>query len=125
MKSFPLLLTLALLPASALAEQQCKFNQPQALELDLAGAKAVVFEVNSHELRLQHLHLDVLHGRLLWYGPRVLSLETAAPPASPAGGPVRNILRHCISIIDGFGLFTGFHLLRPHLCQPLPGAHRQ
>lgn len=53
MKSFPLLLTLALLPASALAEQQCKFNQPQALELDLAGAKAVVFEVNSHDLRLQ------------------------------------------------------------------------
>lgn len=53
MKITPLLFALALLPASAFAEEHCKFSQPQALELDLAGAKSVVFEVNSHELRLQ------------------------------------------------------------------------
>lgn len=47
------LLALSLLPAAALAEPHCKFTQPQALELDLSGAKAVVFEVNSHDLRLQ------------------------------------------------------------------------
>lgn len=50
----PLLFALTLLPAGAFAaEQHCKFSQPQALDLDLAGAKAVVFEVNSHDLRLQ------------------------------------------------------------------------
>lgn len=49
----PLLFALALLPASAFAEEHCKFSQPQALDLDLAGAKAVVFEVNSHDLKLQ------------------------------------------------------------------------
>lgn len=49
----PVLLALALLPVSALAaEQHCKVSQPQALDLDLTGAKAVVFEVNSHDLRL-------------------------------------------------------------------------
>jgi len=53
MKITPLLFALALLPASAFAEEHCKFSQPQALELDLAGVKAVVFEVNSHDLRLQ------------------------------------------------------------------------
>lgn len=49
----PLLFALALLPASAFAEEHCKFSQPQALDLDLAGAKAVVFEVNSHDLKLR------------------------------------------------------------------------
>lgn len=50
----PLLIALTLLPAGAFAtEQHCKFSQPQALQLDLAGAKAVVFEVNSHDLKLQ------------------------------------------------------------------------
>jgi len=53
MKITPLLLALSLLPASAFAEQHCQFSKPQALDLDLAGAKAVVFEVNSHDLRLQ------------------------------------------------------------------------
>lgn len=50
----PLLLALTLLPISAFAaEEHCKFSQPKALDLDLTGAKAVVFEVNSHDLRLQ------------------------------------------------------------------------
>ncbi|MGH8052472.1 MAG: DUF4097 family beta strand repeat-containing protein [Stenotrophomonas sp.] len=50
----PLLLALTLLPISAFAaEEHCKFSQPRALDLDLSGAKAVVFEVNSHDLRLQ------------------------------------------------------------------------
>ena len=53
MKIKPILFALALLPASAFAEEHCKFSQPQALDLDLGGAKAVVFEVNSHDLRLQ------------------------------------------------------------------------
>ncbi|WP_305804911.1 DUF4097 family beta strand repeat-containing protein [Stenotrophomonas sp. YIM B06876] len=43
---------LLLLPASAFAAPQCKHSQPKALDLDLAGAKAVVFEVNSHDLHL-------------------------------------------------------------------------
>jgi len=37
----------------ALADEHCRFSQPKALELELAGAKAVVFEVNSHDLKLQ------------------------------------------------------------------------
>lgn len=50
----PLLLALTLLPISAFAaEEHCKLSQPKALDLDLTGAKAVVFEVNSHDLRLQ------------------------------------------------------------------------
>lgn len=53
MKTMSLLLSLALLPASALADDHCKFSRPQALDLDLAGAKAVVFEVHSHQLELQ------------------------------------------------------------------------
>ena len=49
----PLLFALALLPASAFAaDQHCKFSQPQAMDLDVAGVKTVVFEVNSHDLRL-------------------------------------------------------------------------
>ncbi len=47
------LFALALLPAAAMADDHCKVSQPKALELDLAGAKAVVFEVNSHDLKLQ------------------------------------------------------------------------
>lgn len=46
--------SLLLLPLTALAnEPQCKFNEPRDLKLDLAGAKAVVFEVNQHDLVLQ------------------------------------------------------------------------
>lgn len=45
--------SLLLLPLSALADEpQCKFNEPRELKLDLAGAKAVVFEVNQHDLVL-------------------------------------------------------------------------
>ncbi|MGV8958799.1 MAG: hypothetical protein ACOH1V_00165 [Stenotrophomonas sp.] len=43
---------LLLLPGAAFAAEQCKHSQPQALDLDLAGAKAVVFEVNSHDLHI-------------------------------------------------------------------------
>lgn len=53
MKITSVLFALALLPATAFAEQHCKFSQPQALDLQLGGVKAVVFEVNSHDLRLQ------------------------------------------------------------------------
>jgi hypothetical protein len=46
--------SLLLLPLTALAnEPQCRFNEPRDLKLDLAGAKAVVFEVNQHDLVLQ------------------------------------------------------------------------
>jgi len=46
--------SLLLLPLTAFAnEPQCKFNEPRDLKLDLAGAKAVVFEVNQHDLVLQ------------------------------------------------------------------------
>lgn len=49
-----LLLTTALLmlPALALAEE-CKFSEPRSLQLDLAGARSVRFEVNSNNLHLQ------------------------------------------------------------------------
>jgi len=46
--------SLLLLPLTALADEpQCKFNAPRDLKLDVAGAKAVVFEVNQHDLVLQ------------------------------------------------------------------------
>ncbi|MEN5264275.1 DUF4097 family beta strand repeat-containing protein [Stenotrophomonas sp. TWI587] len=46
--------SLLLLPLTALAnEPQCTFNEARDLKLDLAGAKAVVFEVNQHDLVLQ------------------------------------------------------------------------
>lgn len=48
----PLLFVLALLPATAIAGERCKFERPVSLDLDLSGARAVVFEVNSHDLRL-------------------------------------------------------------------------
>ena len=47
-----LLAGLMLAPLSAFAADRCEHMAPQDLKLDLAGAKAVVFEVNSHELRL-------------------------------------------------------------------------
>lgn len=41
------------LPLTALADTpQCRFTAPRDLTLDLAGAKAVVFEVNQHDLVL-------------------------------------------------------------------------
>lgn len=50
-----LLLTASLLvlPALAVAGEQCKFSEPRTLALDLAGAKSVRFEVNSNNLHLQ------------------------------------------------------------------------
>ncbi|MEN4952073.1 DUF2807 domain-containing protein [Stenotrophomonas sp. TWI819] len=46
--------SLLLLPLTTLAnEPQCKFNEARDLKLDLTGAKAVVFEVNQHDLVLQ------------------------------------------------------------------------
>jgi hypothetical protein len=48
------LASLLLLPLTALAQEpQCKFNAPRDLKLDVAGAKAVVFEVNQHDLVLK------------------------------------------------------------------------
>ncbi|WP_313346236.1 DUF4097 family beta strand repeat-containing protein [Stenotrophomonas sp.] len=48
------LASLLLLPLTALADEpQCKFNAPRDLKLNVAGAKAVVFEVNQHDLVLQ------------------------------------------------------------------------
>lgn len=45
--------SLALLsPLAAFAAQPCANSAPRALTLDLAGAKAVVFEVESHDLRV-------------------------------------------------------------------------
>ncbi|MCW4455425.1 DUF2807 domain-containing protein [Flavobacterium sp. MXW15] len=44
---------LLLAPVAALASPQCQHSESRELKLDLAGAKAVVFEVNSHNLRLQ------------------------------------------------------------------------
>ncbi len=46
--------SLLMLPLTALADEpHCKFNAPRDLKLDVAGAKAVVFEVNQHDLVLQ------------------------------------------------------------------------
>lgn len=46
--------SLLLLPLTALADEpHCQFNAPRDLKLDIAGAKAVVFEVNQHDLVLQ------------------------------------------------------------------------
>lgn len=44
---------LCLLPVAAFAQgPQCKHSQPRALQLDLAGVKAVVFDIGPHELKL-------------------------------------------------------------------------
>ncbi|WP_312319134.1 DUF4097 family beta strand repeat-containing protein [Stenotrophomonas sp.] len=46
--------SLLLLPLVALADEpQCQHSEPRALKLDVAGAKAVVFQVNQHDLVLQ------------------------------------------------------------------------
>ena len=46
--------SLLMLPLAALADEpHCKFNAPRDLKLDVAGVKAVVFEVNQHDLVLQ------------------------------------------------------------------------
>ncbi|HBK46497.1 MAG TPA: hypothetical protein DDZ67_08705 [Xanthomonadaceae bacterium] len=53
-----LLSTLLLLsPTAAFAEQHCQASEPRSLELDLAGARTVMFEVHSHDL-----HLDARPG---------------------------------------------------------------
>lgn len=45
--------SLLLLPLSALADEaHCQFTEARDLKLDVAGAKAVVFEVNQHDLQL-------------------------------------------------------------------------
>ena len=51
-KTFVLAALLAA-PGAAFASQPCAFTAPQSLNLDLGGSKTVVFEVNSHDLRLQ------------------------------------------------------------------------
>lgn len=49
-----LLPLLLLLPATAFAASpECRHSQPRDLQLDLAGIKAVVFEVESHDLAIQ------------------------------------------------------------------------
>ena len=47
------LLPLMLLPVVAVAQEpQCKHAQPRDLQLDLAGVKAVVFDIGPHELNI-------------------------------------------------------------------------
>lgn len=49
-----LLPLILLLPAAAFAASpQCQHSQPRDLQLDLAGVKAVVFDVESHDLTIQ------------------------------------------------------------------------
>ena len=48
-----LLAALLAAPGAAFATQPCAVTAPQSLTLDLAGSKTVLFEVNSHDLRLQ------------------------------------------------------------------------
>lgn len=46
--------SLLLLPFVALADEpQCQYSEPRDLKLDVAGAKAVVFQVSQHDLVLQ------------------------------------------------------------------------
>lgn len=46
--------SLLLLPLVALADEpQCQHSEPRELKLDVAGAKAVVFQVSQHDLVLQ------------------------------------------------------------------------
>ena len=47
-----LLLPLALLSHTAMAQEHCKFSEPRSLQLDLSGVKAVVFEVGPHEVNI-------------------------------------------------------------------------
>lgn len=48
-----LLPLLFLLPAAAFASPECRHSQPRDLQLDLAGVKTVVFDVESHDLTVQ------------------------------------------------------------------------
>lgn len=48
-----LLPLLFLLPTAAFASPECKHSQQRELQLDLAGVKAVVFDVESHDLTIQ------------------------------------------------------------------------
>lgn len=54
MRSLIACTALLLLPLSALAADapNCKFSAPRTLKLDVAGARAVVFEVNQHDLKV-------------------------------------------------------------------------
>ncbi|WMJ69742.1 hypothetical protein [Stenotrophomonas sp. 24(2023)] len=54
MRSLIACTALLLLPLSAQAAdaQNCKFTAPRALKLDTTGVKAVLFEVNQHDLKL-------------------------------------------------------------------------
>lgn len=47
-----LVLALLLLPLAATATDQCKYQAPRALKLDLAGVHGVQIEVHSHDLHL-------------------------------------------------------------------------
>ncbi|HEY5972705.1 MAG TPA: DUF4097 family beta strand repeat-containing protein [Pseudoxanthomonas sp.] len=48
-----ILSALLMLPVAAFAQEpQCKHSQPRDLQLDLAGVKAVVFDIGPHELKL-------------------------------------------------------------------------
>jgi len=51
-KTFVLAALLAA-PGAAFASQPCAFTAPQSLNLELGSSKTVMFEVNSHDLRLQ------------------------------------------------------------------------
>lgn len=54
MRSLIACTALLLLPLSALAADapNCKFSAPRTLKLDVTGVKAVVFEVNQHDLKV-------------------------------------------------------------------------
>ncbi len=52
MRIFATFAILLAVPATALAEEPCKFSAPRALTLDLAGVKAVLFDVGSNKLHL-------------------------------------------------------------------------
>ena len=53
MRKLSLLTLLLLAPASAFAAApECKHSQPRDLELDLAGVKAVVFDIANHDLTI-------------------------------------------------------------------------
>ncbi|WP_454830605.1 DUF4097 family beta strand repeat-containing protein [Pseudoxanthomonas wuyuanensis] len=47
-----LIAALLSLPVTALADENCKHSQPRDLQLELAGVKAVVFEIGPHELKV-------------------------------------------------------------------------
>ncbi len=53
MRCVPFIALLFALPGAALAEDHCQFSAPRSLDLQLAGASTVVFEVGPHDLHLQ------------------------------------------------------------------------